>query len=543
MGKMKLKKSIVAVIAIALVGSLSAATWPTKKPIYMISANSAVSLNPIVTTGDVIAGTVIRGIPDGMGAFDNGRGGITLLSNHEVSTTDKVALRSKSDTSQWGVSITAMNYSPTSKTVTSAGNLYNNIKYWNYKTSQYQDTPIGGEPGGQAAGTFGWGISRFCSATYSPAGTFIYNGIGYEGALFTTGEEVGDSSRGFAFDMNGNGYQLPRTGMTSMENIVPTLKPGINTVAMINEDGAATDSQLHMYVGKKQSTGSSVDKAGLTNGDLYVLNVPTISDDNVFRTTIAKSTPVDATFKKIEWNTDVPSFAKGARESGFRFARIEDGQWDPKNPDVYYFITTESNKDPVATKENPSEPGVARDGGGLWRLTFKDAQNPLLGAKLELLLNGGETPFLSKPDNMTVTQDGVIMIQEDPGNNAHVARVLAYRIKDGKLATVATFDPKYFTATGSNFMTIDEESSGIIDATSLLRKGNDKNSYFFLNAQIHTYSGVTVVDSGVKGATTPSRPDLVRTSAGKKTIIDNASVEGGQYYVMTVTDWDEVFKG
>jgi len=543
MGKMKLKKSIVAVIAIALVGSLSAATWPTKKPIYMISANSAVSLNPIVTTGDVIAGTVIRGIPDGMGAFDNGRGGITLLSNHEVSTTDKVALRSKSDTSQWGVSITAMNYSPTSKAVTSAGNLYNNIKYWNYKTSQYQDSPIGGEPGGQAAGTFGWGISRFCSATYSPAGTFIYNGIGYEGALFTTGEEVGDSSRGFAFDMNGNGYQLPRTGMTSMENIVPTLKPGINTVAMINEDGAATDSQLHMYLGKKQSTGSSVDKAGLTNGDLYVLNVPTISDDNVFRTTIAKSTPVDATFKKIEWNTDVPSFAKGARENGFRFARIEDGQWDPKNPDVYYFITTESNKDPVATKENPSEPGVARDGGGLWRLTFKDAQNPLLGAKLELLLNGGETPFLSKPDNMTITHDGVIMIQEDPGNNAHVARVLAYRIKDGKLATVATFDPKYFTAAGSNFMTIDEESSGIIDATSLLRKGNDKNSYFFLNAQIHTYSGVTVVDSGVKGATTPSRPDLVRTSAGKKTIIDNASVEGGQYYVMTVTDWDEVFKG
>jgi len=83
---MKLKKSIVAVVAIALVGSLSAATWPTKKPIYMISANSAVSLNPIATTGDVIAGTVIRGIPDGMGAFDNGRGGITLLSNHEVST-------------------------------------------------------------------------------------------------------------------------------------------------------------------------------------------------------------------------------------------------------------------------------------------------------------------------------------------------------------------------------------------------------------------------------------------------------------------------
>lgn len=540
---MKTKKTLVAILSIALVATLSAATWPTKKPIYMISANSAVSINPIVTTGDVIAGNVIRGIPDGMGAFDNGRGGITLLSNHEVSTTDKVALRSKSDTRQWGVSITAMNYSPTSKTVTSAGNLFNNIKYWNYKTNSYQDSPLGGEPTGAAAGTFGWGISRFCSATFSPAGTFIYNGIGYEGSLFTTGEEIGDSSRGFAFDMNGNGYQLPRVGMLSMENIVPSRKPGINTMALINEDGSATDSQLHMYLGKKQSAGSPVDQAGLTNGDLYVLNVPTVSDDNVFRTTIAKSTPVDAIFKKIEWNTDVPGFAKGARENGFRFARIEDGEWDPNNPDVFYFITTESNKDPVATKENPSEPGVPRDGGGLWRLTFKDAQNPLLGAKLELLLNGGEVPYLSKPDNMAISKDGVILIQEDPGNNAHVARIVAYRIKDGKLATVATFDPKYFTAAGSNFMTLDEESSGIIDATSLLRKGNDKNSYFFLNAQVHTYSGVTVVDSGVKGATTPSRPDLVRSNSGKKSIIDNASVEGGQYYVMTVTDWNEVFKG
>jgi hypothetical protein len=541
---MKLKKSIIAIVAIALVGTLSAAAWPTKKPIYMISTNSAVSLTPIATTGDDLNGTIIRGIPDGMGAFDNGHGGITLLANHEVSTTDKVALRSKSDTSQWGVSITSLNYSPGAGKITSAIPLIQDIKYWNYKTGQYQETPLGGEPTGAAAGTFGWGISRFCSATFSPAGTFMYNGVGYAGSMFTTGEEIGDSSRGFAFDAEGNGYQLPRTGMLSMENIVPTLKPGINTVAMINEDGSATDSQLHMYLGKKQSTGTSVDKAGFTNGDLYVLNVPTVTDDNVFRTTIAKSTPVDATFKKIEWNTDVPGFAKGARENGFRFSRIEDGQWDPKNPDVFYFITTESNKDPVATKENPSEPGIARDGGGLWRLTFKDAQNPLLGAKLELLLNGGEAPFLSKPDNMTITDNGIIMIQEDPGNNAHVARLLAYRLQDGKIATVAKFDPQYFTAAGSNFMTIDEESSGIIDATALLRKGsNDKNTYFFLNAQIHTYSGVTVVDSGVKGATTPSRPDLTRINAGKKTMVDNASVEGGQFYVLTVADWNAVFNG
>ncbi|MEI7541294.1 MAG: alkaline phosphatase PhoX [Actinomycetes bacterium] len=535
-------KKVVAFIALFLtVGSLTAATWPDKKPVYMISTNSAVSLQPIATTGDVISGTVIRGIPDGMGAFANGKGGITILSNHEVSTTDKIALRSASTSSNWGVSITQLNYSPSAKNITSAQPLIKNISYFNYKTGKYVDSPIGGEPAGAATGSFGFGISRFCSATYSPAGTFSFNGLGYDGALFTTGEEVGDSSRGFAFDMDGNGYQLPRMGMTSFENIIPNTKPGINTVALGNEDGSATDSQLHLYVGKKQSTGSAVDKAGLTNGDLYVLNIPTVATDNIFRTTIAKSTPVDATFKKIEWNTDVPSFAKGARDNGFTFARIEDGNWDPNNPNIYYFITTESNKDPVATKENPSEPGISRDGGGLWRLTFKDAQNPLEGAKLELLLNGGEAPYLSKPDNMTVTSDGVIVLQEDPGNNAHVARVVAYRIKDGKLATIATFDPQYFTASGSKYMTVDEESSGIIDVSSLLRKGNDKNSYFFLNAQIHTYSGVTSVDSSVKGALSPSRPDLIKRNTARRLALDNTTVEGGQYYTMTITNWDGIF--
>jgi hypothetical protein len=157
------------------------------------------------------------------------------------------------------------------------------------------------------------------------------------------------------------------------------------------------------------------------------------------------------------------------------------------------------------------------------------------------VLNGGEAPYLSKPDNLTVTSDGIIMIQEDPGNNAHVARLLAYRIADGKLATVATFDPKYFSATGSKFMTVDEESSGIIDVTSMLRKGNDKSSYFFLNAQIHTYSGVATKDAGVKGALSPARPDLSPLNAARKAALDKATVEGGQYYTMRITDWNSVF--
>lgn len=534
-------KKVLAVSTVLAVGGTLVAQAIGDKPVYLLSKNSAVTIDPIATTGDKIGGLVIRGIPDGMGAFDNGQGGITILSNHEVAINDAIAKKSASTTSTWGTTITKFNYSPNSRTITSASNLFNNVNFWNYNTNEYQKSPIGAEPKNAAKDSFGWGISRFCSATFSPAGTFIYNGVGYDGALFTTGEEVGDSSRGFAFDMFGNGWQLPRMGMLSFETIAPTRKPGINTVAIADEDGSATDSQLHLYIGKKQSTGSVIDKAGLTNGDLYVLNAGSIPTDNIFRTTIAKNTGVEVNFKKIDWNTDVTSFAKGARENGMTFARIEDGEWDPSNPDVYYFITTESNKDPVATKENPNEPGISRDGGALWRLTFKDAQNPLLGAKLEMLLNGGEEPYLSKPDNLTVTKNGVVVIQEDPGNNAHVSRVVAYQVSSKKLRVIAEFDKQYFTATGSKYMTQDEESSGIIDVTSLLAKNGDTNSYFFLNAQVHTYSGVTTVDSGAKGATQPARPDLVGYSKSTKATLDKTTVEGGQYYRMTVTDWNQIF--
>jgi hypothetical protein len=345
------------------------------------------------------------------------------------------------------------------------------------------------------------------------------------GGLYTAGEEVGDESRGFAFDMDGVGYQLPRMGMTAFENIIPSIKPGANTVVIGTEDGSATDSQMTVYIGKKQSTGTSIDQAGLTNGDLYALNVPSA--------TVGKNKKVAAELKKVDWNTTPALFAKDVRENSSTFARIEDGNWDPSNPNVFYFVTTESNKDPVATASNPATPTVTRDGGALWRLTFKDAQNPLLGAELEMLLNGGEALMLSKPDNITVTNDGkVVMLQEDPGNNAQVSRVLAYRVADAKLATVAQFDESMFKKGGSAFITEDEESSGIIDATALLAKPGDSNAYFFLNAQIHTPTGAVA-----------ARPDLAGRNAAKKDAINTATIEGGQYYIMTISDWDAVFSG
>lgn len=528
------RKVLLASTIAALFAFQSSSTYAANlAPTYMLPSSSAVSLKVLATAGDRFSGNVIKGIPDGMGAMMNGNQ-MTLLSVFEHSTASAFAKTGASDSAPWGASISKFSFSPRLKAFTQADNNFiQTINFWNYSNSGWTKNPVGSAPAGSPVGTFGWGINRFCSANLAQPGTFLYKDgsttLGYEGALFFSGEEAGDASRAFVFEMDGTGYQFPRMGMASWENMLTNPKPGKNTVILGNEDGSATNSHLHMYVGTKTSSGSAFDKAGLGNGKLYVLNVPTSANDNVFRTTIGKNKPTPATFKEVNWNQTVSDFDKSVTEAGSEFARIEDGEWDPNNPNVYYFLTTESNKDPIATAPNPSTPSVTRDGGALWRLTFKDAQNPLLGADLEMLLNGGENVYMSKPDNLAVTKSGIIMIQEDPGNNDHVSRILAYRIKDAKIATVAAFDPVYFAKGSPQLMTVDEESSGIIDVTSMMARKGDTNTYFLLNAQVHT-NGVI-----------PARPDLAKRSTATQTKLNNIANEGGQFYLMTVSDWNVVF--
>ena len=522
--------------AAALLLGITTANGLNSAPTYILPTQDAVSLKVLATAGDLLTGSIIRGIPDGMGAYKDGSK-VTVLSVFEHSTSAALTKNLASNTAPWGATITKFSFSPRLKAFTSADNNFiKKINFWNYSTGSWVEDPTGSGPSDAPTGTFGWGINRFCSANLAPAGTFSYTEggktIGYPGALFFSGEEAGDASRGFVFDMDGTGYQFARMGMASWENMLTNPKPGKNTVILGNEDGSAINSHLHMYVGQKQSTGNDFDKAGLSNGKLYVLNVPTSANDNIFRTTIGKNKPTPVTFNEVDWNQTVTNFDKSVTAAGSEFARIEDGEWDPSNPNVYYFLTTESNKDPVASAPNPATPNVTRDGGALWRLTFKDAQNPLLGASLEMLLNGGENVYMSKPDNLTVTRNGVVMIQEDPGNNDHVSRVFAYRIKDGKIATVARFDSTYFAKGAEKLLTIDEESSGIIDVTRLVAAKGDTNTYFLFNAQVHT--------TGVVAA----RPDIARRiTASWKSTINNVAAEGGQFYLMTVSNWENVFQG
>jgi len=507
---------------------------------YMEPASPGVALKVLATAGDVIGGVQWPGTPDGIGVLRDGKN-LTIFTNHEFASTNKVANSIKHAN---GVStastISALNFDAATNTITGARDLPSSVTWFDYATGTYGATP--GAPAGAAAldefktPLHSKSLNRFCSSHMAQPGDLSYamkdaDGktvmYGFTGPAYFTGEEGGDESRAFTSDNNGNLIQLPKLGLAAWENFLVAPSKGLRTVVMGNEDGAATDSQLFMYVGEKTREGHWTDRAGLTNGQQYVLAVNGIATDNVFRASVGKGVPAAVSFKPIDTNVNGAAQNAQARALGTVLARVEDGAFDPSNPNDYYFVTTESNKDAKATASNPATPKVTRDGGALWRLRFTDVANPMAGATLTMLLDGSEAPYLNKPDNMDVTPDGNILLQEDPGNNDHVARLVAYRISDGKMGTVLKFADKYAAPGGANFITKDEESSGVTDVTSFLRKGDaDKNSYFFLDAQVHA-------------TTAASRPDLAGNPAAVAGL--DSAIEGGQLYLMTISDWSQIY--
>ena len=255
---------------------------------------------------------------------------------------------------------------------------------------------------------------------------------------------------------------------------------------------------------------------------------------NLTPTGVTVNKTIDIDFRKVPTvANDGDALSGDAQQSvaalrGTEFARVEDAQFDPTDANVFYFVTTQSDSDGVATPaEGAGNFGVkesGRDGGAIWKLTFKDVANPTLGASLELVLNGTETPVndpadgntggkLFKPDNISVSVVGgerYMFIQEDPGTVDRVTRLLALRLSDKKLVTVAKFDADMFNPAlnASNYLTNDEETSGIIDVTSALGAptgASADGATFIFDAQIHplaTAGGVSYSD-GTAGANLP----------------------------------------
>jgi hypothetical protein len=442
--KKNLTKNLIVPIAVgmsicstSIAQSLMTGPSTTTTP-YLWPATPNATVRSILTVGDVIGSYTMAGIGDGMGMIDNGGSTFTLVMNHEMgSTVGSVRAH--------GQSINKSNLQ-----VNSGSDLIQNVKLWagtTYTTFNATNT--------SSLTAFG----RFCSADLPPVSA-LYNSASGKGTLdriFMNGEETGPEGRAFAHLVTGTEagttYELPHLGHASWENAVSSPFMQDKTIVGLMDD--ATPGQVYFYVGQKSSIGTAIEKAGLFGGTLYGVSVVGFYNEG-------SSVPTPGTTFNL---VSIGSPASIAAATGSlintnsnnlgvtNFLRPEDGAWDPNRPTDFYFVTTNSFTSPSR----------------LWRLRFNDIANPELGGKIEAVLAGTEGQKML--DNICFDNHGHMILQEDPGNQNWRARMYQYKISTDVLTTVLDEDSTRFQTGGVNFLTIDEENSGVIDAQSALGAG------------------------------------------------------------------------
>ena len=441
---------------------------------YLVPTDTTVSFASILSAGDAVPGSLgtdgtpwrMAGTPDGLGAFDNGDGTFTILMNHEFGP-ERGVVRAHGST---GAFVSRLVVDKATLQVKAAGDLAQTVFTFDAATGAY------------AQGTTAF--NRLCSADL-PAASAFYDaatGLGTQARIFMNGEEAGPGGRAFGWiatgPQAGTVYELPRLGKFSWENSVANPFTGARTVTIGTDD--ASPGQLYLYAGDKQATGTEVDKAGLTNGKLYGIKVPAFAlETNALRLGAAGTA---FTVQEVGPNGDASRMtgaqiqAESTAEGVTEFLRPEDGAWDPSNPNRFYFNTTNGSTSPSR----------------LWALDFVDARWPELGGTIKMMLDGTEGQVML--DNLTVTAEGKVILQEDVGNSARLGKVWEYDPVADKLAQLAEHDPARFSGITPPFNQ-DEESSGVLDVTAIL--GSPGKQAFLIDVQAHyAFGSPEIVEGG-----------------------------------------------
>ena len=458
--------ALAALLALAATGAHAATGPSTSVTPYLVPSAPGVELTSLLTVGDLSAdnGYNMVGIPDGLGAYDNRDGSFTLLMNHELGNTVG-AVRAHGSiggfVSQWTVRKSDLKVLAGQDMVQSPNDMFT------WDGTQW------------VAGTTA--ISRLCSADLAPK-TALYNaasGKGYSGHLFLNGEEAGAEGRSFAWvpanrRTPSQAFQLPYLGRASWENWVANPTAQDKTV-VVGTDDSTVNGQVYVYVGEKQSIGNAVERAGLQGGKLYAVKAEgNQSEDRTDAPFGAggngRFTLVDVSASALDTgaNLNAASVVAGATN----FLRPEDAAWNPKYQGLMYFNTTDSMT------------GRSR----VWQLQFDNIANPELGGTLRVVGDGNNG--FKMADNLTVDRKtGHAIVQEDVGGDARLGKVWDLNPGTGALVELAAHDADRFITGAPNFLTQDEESSGVIDVSSLFKgvEGYDTNAnrYYLLVTQAH----------------------------------------------------------
>lgn len=433
---------------------------------YLLPVATGYSITSIITATQSVGNYTVAGLLDGAGAYDNNDGTFTMLINHEMGNTQG-AVHAHGQT---GAFVSKWVINKTTLAVVSGSDLIQNVNLWNPATSTYSTY--------NAVNTSTLArFTRFCGADLPEISAFYnsYTGKGTQERILMNGEESGNEGRMMAHIATGpnagTSYELPYLGRFSCENQVANPRRSDKTIVVGMDD--TTPGQVYVYVGNKMAAGNEIVKAGLTGGILYGVGVQGLLNE------ISGSFPAaNTTFSLINLGSvqaiTGSSLNTISNNLGVtNFLRPEDGTWDPSNPSDFYFATTNAFNSPTR----------------LWRLRFTDIENPQLGGTITAVLDGTEGGQMF--DNIGIDNSGHILLQEDTGNQTYIGRIWEYTIATDVVMPIAEHDPNRFASAAPNFLTTDEESSGIFDAQAILGAGK-----FLFVDQAHYAIPSPVVDGG-----------------------------------------------
>ena len=381
---------------------------------YLTPTSPGWSATSILTVGDAIGGYQMAGIPDGLGAFGNGDGTLTLLANHEigtVSSSDPTLLGTTRAHGAAGGFVSKWVINTSTWQVISGGDFLTsraNQMMWNGTT--------------WAAPATAYAYLRPCSADLPALGAFYdaTSGTGYNGRIFLNGEETGAEGKAFAWIVSGADagkvYELPHHGKYSYENLLARTNYGptpgaanlLQTVVVGTDD--TTPGEVHVYIGTKTNSGNAVERAGLANGQVYGVKA---SSSVGYSGAIAleNATGINGTFTLAPIFTNATIAAKTGAEfqaaskaAGVtQFARPEDAHW--LDHDSLILATTGASGSAMNNVTVTSK---------IYQLDFNsDATNGILttGGNIRVVvdsqnLTGRDGATARSFDNLTVGNDG-----------------------------------------------------------------------------------------------------------------------------------------
>ena len=474
-------------------------------PTFLVGTEGRAVFREVIQAGEQgNNGYRFNGIPDGIGVTDNGDGTLRVLVNHELGNTagDVRAHGSK------GAYVSDLTIDKATLSVISGKDFL----------ASANDLFLASTDGSTWTSGSTTAFNRFCSADLAASTAFRNGTNGYAGRIFLTGEEAGPEGRAFAHVLDGTDagkvYELASLGNLSFENVVANPLAQDKTV-VVSLDDTITNGQVYVYVGTKTTSGNAVQQAGLAGGTTYGIRVNSTGTTNteVGNLTSPNDTGLGlngsgvGTFElvnlgDVKAKTGATLNSESITAGVTNWLRPEDGAWS-KDGKTFYFVTT----------------ATATSASRLWALEFTNLANPEAGGTVKMLLNGSEGQVML--DNMTVADDGSILLQEDPGGNERLAKIWRYNPSTDTLVELAQHNPVLFggtAATNPNFITNDEESSGIVDISSYLTgvSGYDttKYSYFLIADQIHkaVASPTSQVEMGELSVMATAKGDANRKS-------------------------------